>query len=129
MICSKFSFFKRKKTRSAPNAQRHMRHTLNSWNVPFRFGFEKSSKQRKRGIRHIRPKLHEQQAANTLTVNMDEPSSEYVCGCMQCMYVSMYLCKMHIYISFFCTYKQFETRIHAYLLFHVRNGNGWMHVK
>lgn len=32
-----FLFFKReKKTRSAPNAQRDMRHTLNSWNVPFR---------------------------------------------------------------------------------------------
>lgn len=53
-----------------------------------------------------------------------------VCACVSVdVDVNVNVCALHIYISFFCTHKQFETRIYAYLLFHVRSSNGWMHAK
>lgn len=58
------------------------------------------------------------------------------CDCVYasvCLSLSMcmHVCNAHLYfISFVHTHKQFEIRIwYAYLLFHVRNSNGWMHIK
>lgn len=132
MICSKFSFFKRKKnTLRAKCSKTHETHPeFMECSVPFRF----------RKVKQTAKTRNPPYSAETARAASSEHSDRKygwaelgICVRMYamhaCVYIDMYVCEMHIYISFFCTYKQFETRIHAYLLFHVRNGNGWMHVK
>lgn len=79
-----------------------MRHTQNSCKIPFSKSGESL-----------------QNAASSLAVNMDEQLS--TAQHWLCMYTCVCVCSMHIYISFFCTHKQFKTRIYAYLLFYERS--------
>lgn len=93
------------------------RHTLNSWKVLLQSQANKRS-------RFIPTECCTKQYDRKYGWALDMFVYMHVCVC-----VLEYMCALHIYISFFCTHKQFETRIYAYLLFHVRSSNGWMHVK